>query len=195
MYNNDLIKIQSSLQNQANEILKKFGLIDLLSKYGNPIIVGSLALGLMTWEDIDIDLEVDKNFNDSSYFEIVQYFFKQNNIKQVILIDNRKELEPGRPRSMYIGIIFEDSAKTSWKIDIRILSANKGWAQDDIDKIKSRLTPLAIENILKIKKDVAKHPKYRKEISSIDIYTAVLDKDVKDLDGFKKYISEKGVPW
>ena len=195
MSNHDLVKKQSSLQKQAYEILKKLGLIDLLSKYGNPVIVGSLALGLMTWEDIDIDLEVKDDFKDQDYFQIVQYIFKHGNIKQVILIDNRKKLEPGRPRSMYIGIILENSQKKRWKIDIRILSGNDGWAQDDIDKIKSRLTPSVIKNILKIKKDAAKHPKYRKEISSVDIYTSVLDKDVKDLDGFKKYLSEKGVLW
>lgn len=51
----DLTKQQDELQQEAHKILGEIHLMNLLSKYGKPEVIGSVALGLMTWRDIDIE--------------------------------------------------------------------------------------------------------------------------------------------
>ena len=50
----DYIQKQQDLQNKASEILKDLDLILFLSKKGEVNVVGSHALGLMSWEDIEM---------------------------------------------------------------------------------------------------------------------------------------------
>src|SRR4030042_1086649 len=102
----DVFEKQNILQQQASDVLNRLDLIRVLSKYGEVKMVGSVALGLMTWSDIDIDLESSSEINDKDYFEIVRYIFGQKFIKQIMLIDNRSSFEKNRPQSMYVGIIY-----------------------------------------------------------------------------------------
>lgn len=187
-----LIKKQVSLQSQAQEVLKNLDLINLLSRYGKPRIVGSVALGLMTWPDIDIDLISKNEINEKDYFEIVQKLFDQENIKQLVLINNQTSFEKNRPRSVYLGIIF-DLAGVDWKIDIRYLNSVDAYAGNDLEEIKAKITNDKIEAILEIKTAFHNHPKYRKEFSGYDIYVAVLNRSVSTVEEFEDYLKSKQV--
>lgn len=44
--------------------------------------------------------------------------------------------------------------------------------------------------ILQIKHAISSHPKYRKQIFSVDIYKAVIEDGVRDLAGFKGHLQE-----
>jgi len=189
---NNYLQKQTVLQNKSKDVLKRLDLINLLSNYGEVKIVGSMALGLMTWPDIDIDLESNIEINDKDYFKIVKDIFNHKSIKQLILIDNRNSFEKNRPKSMYIGIIY-DLDGIDWKVDIRYLNPSVAWASDDLKRIKSKLTSVKIQAILEIKTAFHSHPKYRKEFSGYEIYNAVLEKDISTIDGFKKLLESKGI--
>jgi len=182
-----LLEKQNILQRQANEVLDSLNLIKVLSKYGEAKIVGSLALGLMTWPDIDIDLKSKVEINDQDYFEIVKYVFGQENIKKLTLIDNRESFEKNRPRSMYLGISYNLNG-IDWKIDIRYLDSVDAWAEDNLKQIKARLTEAKVKAILEIKTAFHNHPKYRREFSGITIYEAVLYKNISTVEEFKEYL-------
>jgi hypothetical protein len=190
--NQDIIKKQVILQQQAKEVLSRLDLINILSKHGKVDIVGSLALNLMTWPDIDIDLKSAKEINKKSYFEIIQRIFNQKSIKQLMLIDNRNSFEKNRPQSMYIGIIYNLNG-IDWKIDIRYLNSSAAYANKDLKQIKSRLTPENIKKILKIKTAFHNHPKYGKEFSGYEIYKYVLDKNISTVEEFASSLKKKGV--
>lgn len=187
----DCIKKQNTLQQQAKEVLNHLDLIDILSKYGEVKIVGSMALDLMTWPDIDIDL-VSKEINDKDYFEMVIYIFSQKSIKHLMLIDNRSSFEKNRPKSMYIGIVYNFDG-VDWKIDIRYLDSSSASADDDVKQIKSKLTTENIKKILEIKTALHNHPKYRKDFSGYDIYQAVLEKNISTVEEYSALLKDRGI--
>jgi hypothetical protein len=111
----------------------------------------------------------------------------------VTLVDNREALEKNRPKSMYIGGRYQTANGDFWKIDIRFLQEQHSVAGKQMDTILSKLTADKKRAILQVKHVVAQDPRYRHEISSVDIYEAVLDKGVRDIAGFKDYMKESGI--
>ncbi|MBT7914861.1 hypothetical protein HN588_13240 [Candidatus Bathyarchaeota archaeon] len=99
----ELIVQEVELQRQAHEVLDALNLLHFLSKYGRPKIVGSVALGLMTWRDIDIDLEITGEIREEDFWQTAKYLLAQDEITLVTLVDNREIIEKNRPPSMYIG--------------------------------------------------------------------------------------------
>lgn len=174
----NLSKQAKDLEKEAKSVLKDTNLIKLLSKHGKVEIVGSLALGLLVWRDIDIDVVIDKNFDTDKYFRTVIELFHHKNIKDLRLIDNRTSFEINRPKSMYIGVFYQKHASEKWKIDIRFVHKKDAYAIDYLNEIRSKLNKENRLNILKIKEAVYTHPLYGKEFSSVDIYSATLDKGI-----------------
>jgi len=188
MKENILLKKQIELQEQTNEVLQKLDLIKILSKYGEVKMVGSFSLGLMTWPDIDIDLISKTEINDQDYFSIINSLFCQKNIKQLILIDNRDSSEKNRPKSMYIGIMYNFN-NIVWKIDIRYLNSSDVRTENDLKQIKEKLTEDKINFILEIKTFFHDRPGYGKEINGWVIYEAVLNNNVSTVKEFMEYLN------
>jgi hypothetical protein len=188
----DLLKEQDKLRKQALAVIEKLDLNNILSKYGQFSLVGSIKYGLMTWRDIDVDLEMQTDPTDSEYWEIVKTFFSFPKVKSVTLVDNRKQVEMNRPKSMYLGIKYEDNENNIWKIDIRLLAKESIAADKVTQLIEDKITGESRLAILQIKSQLHDNPKYHKVFSSADIYEAVLLSDVKDLSDFGEYLSKKG---
>lgn len=188
----NLIEKQDTLQKEATEILSRLSLLDFLSKFGNAKVIGSMALGLMTWRDIDIDLAVDE-LKESDYFQTVQYLFGNSEVKRIILSDNRilseKLKAQGIPESMYLGVFVKAEADSEWKIDVRFVKGSLVRAEKYINETKTKLNNESRKIILEIKNIICTHPKYiNKEIFGVDIYNSVLDEGVKNVDEFNKYL-------
>lgn len=193
----NVIEQQNNLQIEASEILNKLALLDFLSKFGNAKTIGSMALELMTWRDIDIDLAVDE-LKENDYFQTVRYLFSNSEVKRLILSDNRqlndKLKTQGIPESMYLGIFVKADDGGEWKIDVRFVKDSLVRAEKYIEDTKNRLTDENRRIILEIKSAVCTHPKYiNKEVFGVDIYNSVLDGEVKNIDEFKNYLSQKGI--
>lgn len=187
---NDLEKKQLELQNEAKEVLEKLDLMNILSDYGTPKIVGSLATGLMTWKDIDIELT--NGIDEDKYWSVVKKLFHTPGYKHLSVIDFRNSTDPNSPKGLYACISkFHLYGKKNWKIDIWFLEPNSR----DVDFHEWLTKNLKLEHrlpILEIKDQIADHPKYRKEIFSTDIYKAVIEDGAKNIEDFKKYLSKTG---
>jgi hypothetical protein len=180
---NDIIK------KEANDILFKKGLFNILKSFGVPHITGSYALNLMSWRDLDIYLEVTNitgiNFFElgskiASAFDPVKMSFRNE------MIGKTKEL----PNGLYWGIYFGDERAGAWKIDIWAVEKNEcerllKYCTDLCEK----LTPATSLEILTIKSQCWKDPRYRRSFSSSDIYTAVLEKNITGIEAFKEYLN------
>jgi hypothetical protein len=193
MNNNELIAQADELQHQAQEVLESIDLLNYLSRFGKPIIVGSVALGLMTWRDIDIDCEIPGNIKEEGFWEAARYLLALEEVRLITLVDNRQSIEKNRPQSMYIGAKYQTVDGAIWKIDIRFVLEQYAIAQKHLESISSRLTKENRKAILEIKSIVALDSRYRTEISSVDVYEAVLDKGVMDLEGFKVELLKSGI--
>ena len=94
---------------------------------------------------------------------------------------------------MYIGGRYQADGGAIWKLDIRFVSEEHAIAQKYIDHVSSKLTDERRRAILSIKHVVGQDPRYRTEISSVDIYEAVLDKGITDLEGFKEQLRKLSI--
>lgn len=183
------IQKQQSLKNKANEILVDLRLIEFLNKVGKVNLVGSYALGLMSWEDIDI--VVNGNQSVDNYLETVNYLFKQTNVYSLNVQDFRKSIFPNRPQGIYCGVSYLVKPDIFWKIDIWFVSADDKRALQLVNKLKSRLDSKNIEIILNIKNEMREQG-WGKTVSGMDVYGAVLDKSIKSTEQFREYLKEQG---
>lgn len=193
----ELIEKQNILQKEAFSVLDKLHLLDFLSKFGNAKIIGSMALGLMTWRDIDIDVAMDE-LKENEYFQTVHYLFGNSEVKRLTLADNRTLTENlksrGIPESIYLGVFTKAEENDEWKIDIRFFEGSLMAAEKYIEEVKSKLNERNREIILEIKNAVCLHLKYKnKEVRGWHVYNAVLGERVKNIDEFRKYLSDKGI--
>jgi len=168
---------------EADRLLES-GLLALLARYGEPHVIGSYSLHLMTWRDLDIHLvrdEVD-----------LQAFFALGGELAELLKPHRMHFRDetlvgtaGLPKGLYWGIYLGDEKAGAWKIDV--------WAMDreDFESVRrfndgiaSRLTDETRAAILAVKSACWRHPQYRRGFTSADVYAAVLDRGVRDVDAF-----------
>lgn len=188
----DYLQKQQKLHATADKILQELDLINFLKKYGKVNIVGSYALNLMTWEDVDI--VVISQTNEISYkdfLDTVIYLFPKENIYSLDIQDFRKSIYPDRPQGIYCGIKYLIKPDIFWKIDIWFFS-NDNKAIMNVEKIKSKLNNQNRKIILEIKNSMRKEFPHGKEISGINVYNAVLENKVTNLEEFKHYIEKLG---
>jgi len=185
--------MSNELRSNALIILEKWELLDFLNKYGKAYLVGSVELDLMTWRDIDIEIIATETPTKEKSMEIASFLFNFDGVRKVTPIDYRSVTHPKKPKGLYIGGEYIDEEKESWKIDIWYLTPDSANSFEKTKNIKSRLDDANKKIIKEIKKEVHDHPLYRKEIGSVDIYEAVLDNNIHDLEGFRKHLENKGI--
>ncbi|MBP9702434.1 hypothetical protein KBD69_01990 [Candidatus Woesebacteria bacterium] len=184
----DHLNNQKLLQKQAYLVVEQLDLRNILNNVGDFQLVGSIEYGLMTSRDIDANLMMNESPTDSDFWSIVKPIFSKIGVKSITIADNRSGAEVDRPKSMYLGIKYEDNEKNIWKIDIRFL-AKESVTTDRIAKlIEENITDETRQIILKIKSLVCDNPKYHKDFSSVDIYEAVLLSNVKNIADFNNYL-------
>ena len=101
----------------------------------------------------------------------------------------------GLPKGRYWGVYLGDERNGAWKIDIWV-SEPEAFAVTRAysERIAERLSESSRLVILAIKSACWRHPEYRRRFSSIDIYSAVLEHGVADLDGFWAFLKERHRP-
>lgn len=196
-----LLQDQDKLHAEGQQVLDDLNLIPELEKLGKPFIVGSFALELLTRRDIDFEVVVDQ-LDKKQVQEICSYLIGLDHPRMdFTIMDNTVDKVPQLPNSYYVGVIyirkeipFKDrnpKSPLSWQIDIHFLTEEYSRSKAKTEDIKSKLNPQNKLSILEIKKNIAQNPKYHREVFSTDIYEAVLDHGVKNLDEFKEYMKQK----
>jgi hypothetical protein len=105
-------------------------------------------------------------------------------------IDYSDSNNPNKPKGLYIGAEYIDKDKNSWKIDVWYLTKNSANSKTKTNEILSKLNDDNRKKIINIKSQVFDNPNYRKSVTSVDIYEAVLEKGINDFDEFKTYIKD-----
>lgn len=182
----DILSQQDELQREARGVIEKLKLADFLGKFGQVKIVGSVALGLMTWRDVDIEV-VCVNVKNDDLLKTAKYLLGQSGVLQITLEDHIKRIDDNKPKGLYAGAKYQESNAQVWKIDVWF----KNQVADD-EWIMSKLTDETRLVILAIKSRIDSDPTYRRSVFSTDIYKAVLERNVRDLKEFKNYLKESG---
>jgi hypothetical protein len=187
----NLILVNEQLHAEADDILSKKGLRKILEQYGIVHITGSYSLGLMTWRDLDIYLE-SESLTEQEFFELGKDIVSLLHPVKMSFRNERIARTKGLPPGLYWGIYLGDEKKGSWKIDIWGLDTNE--CEERLrfcNQIAKKMTHDSKMKIMEIKSRCWMDPLYRKFYTSNDIYTAVLEKHVHDVDSFKIYLQDK----
>ena len=194
-------KTNSKLVSEANVILHDYGLLELLSEYGKPVVQGSYSLNLMTWRDLDIHLEIDKPTVEG-FFRLGMEIATKLKPRRMSLRNELASDNPDIPRGLYWGIYTKLAFPEMWKIDIFAMNSKQfAYNAKRSEDLKAKITEENRPTILRIKTyfcipSVSKmiDPRYRRRYCSMDIYRSVLEDKVRSVEDFSKWLDRnKGV--
>jgi hypothetical protein len=177
----DLLGRQDELQAEAAAVRDELGLDDLLPAAGTVVPVGSAALGLMVWRDLDLTV-VCLTLDAPIIAWIGSELAKHDQVREVVFRNDTGEwnTNPAYPDGYFLGVKCKSSRGERWELDFWFIDEPD--RQPDLAHVRSlppRLTAETREAILLVKDAWAGRPEYGKSVSSFDIYTAVLDGDVR----------------
>lgn len=190
----ELLVRQRALQAEAEQIRARLDLDRVLGSVGNPVLVGSTALGLMVWRDIDTTV-VCQSLDKRPVLAVAIELAAHQDVRTMQYRDDsgRFNQDPEKyPDGLYIGLRYHPAEMAEWKLDL--------WFVDDPDRqpdlahlrtMPERLTDDARLAILRIKTLWSARPQYGKSVRSWDIYTAVLDHNVRDTDEFDRWLMQR----
>ncbi len=179
---------QEVLVQEAEDILERLQLMNLLQRYGETRVVGSVSLKLLVKLDLDIHVLLNDNNLMASVNSVTNQLLDNPHIREVRISDYR-------PEGVKIGIDECPAPSGNWTIDIWLTTDISTTAFNHAERILSQLTPEKRKAILAIKQHYYRQGKLRDGISSV-IYDAVLQgvSDVGEFEAstlYKKYRESK----
>jgi hypothetical protein len=189
----ELLRRQDQLQAEAATVRQDLGLDQRLSTLGEVVPVGSAALGLMVWRDLDLTV-VCRRLDAGAVAGAGASLVGHPRVREVRFIDDTGDwnTDPTYPDGLYLGLQCRSLAGEMWKVDI--------WFVDDPNRqpdlahardLPRRLTAETRVAILGVKDAWAGRPEYRREVRSWDIYTAVLDHGVRTPAQFEAWLRRR----
>ncbi|HZR22047.1 MAG TPA: hypothetical protein VFA59_00575 [Vicinamibacterales bacterium] len=178
-----LLAVDASLRAEADRLLAS-GLRDALEAFGTVHLMGSYTLKLMVWRDLDIHI-VQPQITAREFFELGGRIAEAVHPAKMHYRNELVMQSTGLPRGLYWGVYLGDERKGAWKIDVW-MTDEAGFAapHDFQERVRHALTDERRHTILRIKSAVWTHPEYRRGFSSADIYRAVIDDGVREVDEF-----------
>lgn len=104
----ELLARQMQLQTEADAIFEEMHLKQLLTKAGTPVKVGSAALGLMAWRDLDITVVCSK-LNIGTISGIASQLMSCPQVRDLKFINDTGNwnTDPTYPDGYFLGITYE----------------------------------------------------------------------------------------
>jgi hypothetical protein len=191
MTDEEIVGHSRRLRQEASELLNKEGLLRMLKTFGTTQVIGSYALDMMTWPDIDISMNLPDEQNVELFFELAKRIATKFEITRMSYSNHFIRNFPGFDHGLYWGIRLH-YAEREWKIDL--------WGYDDTDYQKHIADAEALHRqlqqtdrvaILRIKHVICQHPDHRGNVyNSMAIYRAVLEDKVESVDEFKAWLEK-----
>ncbi|CDZ57423.1 hypothetical protein [Neorhizobium galegae] len=189
-----ILKKQAELQAQADAIVSALSLDDILGAVGDPVRVGSSALGLMVRRDIDITTICEK-LDGATHAAVAGIGRDLTLHPRIGALKFRNDsglwntAPQDYPDGLYLGATYRTETGEDWNFDIWFIDEPD--RQPDLRHLKTllpRLTDEVRETILVIKAALAAMtPKGGKPAPSALVYEAVLDDGVKTTAEFEEW--------
>lgn len=172
---------------QANHILYDLGLLNELNKYGKPHIIGSCKMDLMAWNDLDIDVEND-SMSLPKLYQLTKFIL---DTFEPTWYEAKEEINEQGNKVWFQGFEFYLDNEL-WNVDIWFFN------KDIIEKTEKYCDEISLKIndneqlrtvIIEIKQELIKKSLYSfDKYTSMDVYDAVLNKGITDIDDFlEKY--------
>jgi hypothetical protein len=177
----------TELKAQADLLVQRCRLAELLEGYAGWSIGGSYSYDLMCWRDLDIYI-LDPRFDLKRCFEVGYKLTQRLGARKLRFTNNVGD----EPNGFYWGIKLGDERKGAWKLDLWFLDRVGYDAHADYTRrLRERLTPETRSAILLIKEAYWRRPEFRVAITSDMIYRAVLDHGIAVVGDFERFVKEQ----
>ena len=168
---------------QADYILYQCGLLEELRKYGCPHIIGSYRMDMMAWNDLDIDIE-NENMSLDKLYRLSKFIIDKFH---PIWYEAKEEINSENKTVWFQG--FEAFIENElWNVDLWFFDKDTiKLAEEYCDKIVTQVkeSPESKEQIIRLKKELLARKLYSfDQYTSIDVYNAVLNRHMKDIEDF-----------
>ena len=186
----ELLVEQGRLQQEAAAVRADLSLDERFSDIGVVTLVGSAALGLMVSRDLDVTV-VCQRLDVARIAALAAPLVEHERVWQLLFRDDTSDwkTDPSYPDGLYVGLRYRTLPGDDWNVDV--------WFVDEPDRqpdlahvrtLPERITDDARLAILRIKHAWAGHPSYGSSVTSHDVYTAVIDQDVRTTDDFAAWL-------
>lgn len=132
----------------------------------------------MVWPDIDITVATPGVPDLDAALAVIPRLMKEAGVRKLNIVDRRGRANDHLPAGIYLGpdIVHE---KIAWQVDIWLVDrATVIERQAQTDRFMARMTDTHRREILAIRQVAAASDVYHRGVSSVDIYTAVLEDGV-----------------
>jgi len=183
----NLPTLDRTLRAEAVELLEGRGLRNLLEEHSRIAIIGSYALKLMVWRDLDIIMNAP-SMSVEDFFDLGARMTKLLSAWKMFFTDNRQHELAQSPKGLYWGIRLGDIKAGAWKIDLWAFDSEEfDRKRRECEELNRNLTRQSRLTILNLKSKVWQDARYRKSVTSQDLYDAVLKHGIGTVDEFWKY--------
>ena len=194
---------QAALQAEAKVVIAELDLRSVLGRVGHVRLVGSAVTGLMVWRDLDVHVLAPSLSARSAWAAMAPLAAhpRMHEVRYINQADRRSFLGDPRDDRFYFQLFYQTSAHDEWKLDVSFWLAGDG-REDEVTyqaELVRRLDPETRLAILWIKSLWAESPQrrdvaYGRDVSSIDLYDAVLEHAVRTPEAFDAYLAARGKP-
>jgi hypothetical protein len=195
----ELLQRQDQLQAEAEAVNVDLQLDELLSAVGDPVRVGSAALGLMVRRDLDVTV-VCPALDTETTAEVARIGARlavHSRVRQVQFRNDTGQwnVDPTYPDGLYLGLRYRSQQGRDWTLDIWFVDEPE--RQPDLAHVRAlppRLTLDVRTAILQIKDAWADRYEYGRSVRSYDVYRSVLDDGVRTPEQFGEWSSRTATP-
>jgi hypothetical protein len=185
----DLLRRQDDLQSEAAVLRSDLALDTHLSRRGMVMEVGSAALGLMVRCDLDLTV-VCPSLDVGEVADTGARLARHHRVREVRFRNDTGgwNADPNYPDGLYLGLECRGRGGHRWTVDIWFVDQPE--RQPDLAHARHlppRLTRETRVAILMLKDAWAGRAEYGKEVTSWDIYRAVLDDGVRTSADFEEW--------
>lgn len=182
---------QQQLQLEAAAVQKELEIVDLLATVGRVVQVGSVALELMVWREIDLTILCPK-LELELIFEVGARLASHPRVRGLQFRNDTGHWnkDPRYPDGLFWEVDYVSESENSWEMDIWFI--HESTRQPDMRHLEDFLPRLTKEMrlaILAIKDVWRRTPLYGNGVSGYDCYIAVLDHGVRTIAEFEKYLA------
>lgn len=190
MKDSDLLVQAHDLREEAAALLYEAGLFSVIRRTGPTYVIGSFDLDLMTWPDLDLNVELPHDHDVAVFFAVgkeIATAFETARMAFSNWYIRREPFDVG----LYWNIRLR-YAERWWKIDLWGYGELKNQSMlRDAAALQAQLRAADRTAVLRIKYEVCQRPEYGSSVHSVDIYDAVRRDGVTTVAEFDRWYTNR----
>jgi hypothetical protein len=185
----ELLARAARLQAEAAQVLAAADLAGAFAGVGQVEAIGSYVSGLMVWRDLDVMITAPAA-TASTVLAAVARLAAGGRLLRADFRDERgaRRPTPARTDERYYVVCRYEGPAGLWKIDITVWLHSTERPQVAEARHLASISPEQRLAILGIKEVWHRQPSYPDQVSGIDVYTAVLDDDIRTPEEFAAWL-------